>query len=85
MKLSDDEIEEYKHENYQMMAAISGKPISELIGESQNRPSYKENYCLIKQMYLKNCAEPISNQIADGHPTLKGRVCFGPSADCWES
>ena len=21
------------------------------------------------------------NQIADGHPTLKGRVCFGPSAD----
>jgi restriction system protein len=25
------------------------------------------------------------NQIADGHPTLKGRVCFGPSADFWGS
>jgi len=23
------------------------------------------------------------NQIAAGHPTLKGRVCFGPSADFW--
>lgn len=61
-KLSEEEIEEYKHENYQMMSAISGKPISELMGESTSRPNYKENYCLIKQMYLKNCAEPISSR-----------------------
>lgn len=60
-KLSEEEIEEYRNETYQMMSAISGKPISELMGES-SRPNYKENYCLIKQMYLKNCAEPISSK-----------------------
>jgi hypothetical protein len=60
-KLSEEEIEEYKYENFQMMAAMSGKPISELMGES-SRPNYKENYCLTKQMYLKNCIEPISSR-----------------------
>jgi len=42
-KLSEEEIEEYKHENYQMMAAIAGKPVLELMGESTSRPNYKEN------------------------------------------
>lgn len=60
-KLTEEEIEEYKYENFQMMAAMSGKTIPELMGES-SRPNYKENYCLIKQMYLKNCAEPISSK-----------------------
>jgi len=59
-KLTKEEIEEYKYENFQMMAAISGKPMSELMGESPNRPNFNENYCIIKQLYLKNCAEPIS-------------------------
>jgi hypothetical protein len=61
-KLSEEEIEEYKHENYQMMAAMSGKHVSELMGEPSSRPNFKHNYCLIKQMYLKNCSEPISSR-----------------------
>ncbi|KKG92428.1 hypothetical protein [Methanosarcina mazei] len=61
-KLTEEEIEEYKYENFQMMAAISGKPMSELMGESPNRPNFNENYCIIKQLYLKNCAEPISSK-----------------------
>ncbi|MDD3248339.1 MAG: hypothetical protein PHF18_16035 [Methanosarcina sp.] len=61
-KLSDEEIEEYKHENYQMMSALTGKSISELMGESPKRPNYDDNYCLVKQMYLKNCIEPISSR-----------------------
>lgn len=61
-KLTEEEIEEYRNGTYQMMAAMSGKPISELMGESPSRPNYDENYCLTKQMYLKNCAEPISSR-----------------------
>ena len=61
-KLTDEEIEEYKHENYQMMAAVARKPLSELMGETSKRPNFNENYCLIKQMYLKNCVDPISSK-----------------------
>ena len=61
-KLSDEEIEEYKHENYQMMAAVARKPLSELMGETSKSPNYDENYCFVKQMYLKNCIEPISSR-----------------------
>jgi Fe2+ or Zn2+ uptake regulation protein len=61
-KLTEEEIEEYRNGTYQMMAAMSGKTISELIGESPSRPNYDENYCLTKQMYLKNCIEPISSR-----------------------
>lgn len=61
-KLSEEEIEEYRNGTYQMMAAMSGKRISELIGESPRRPNYDEKYCLTKQMYLKNCIEPISSR-----------------------
>lgn len=62
MKLSEEEQEKKKFENYQMLSALTGKPISELTGEPSNRPNFKENYCLIKQLYLKNCAEPISSK-----------------------
>ena len=61
-KLTDEEIEEYKHDNYQMMAAVSGKSLSELLGETPDRSNFNENYCLIKQMYLKACVEPISSK-----------------------
>ena len=70
-KLSEEEIEEYKYENFQMMAAMSGKTISELIGESPSRPNFNENYCLVKQMYLKNCVEPILSK--DLFKTLKNQ------------
>ena len=61
-KLTDEEIEEYKHDNYQMMAAVSGKSLSELMGETPDRSNFNSNYCLIKQMYLKACVEPISSK-----------------------
>ncbi len=62
MKLTEEEIKEYQNDNYQMMAAIAGKPVSELMGESTSRPNFKHNYCLIKQMYLKNCIVPITSK-----------------------
>ncbi|KKG74335.1 hypothetical protein DU43_10615 [Methanosarcina mazei] len=61
-KLTEEEIEEHRNTTYQMMAAIAGKPVLELMGESPSRPNYDENYCLVKQLYLKNCAEPISSK-----------------------
>ena len=61
-KLTDEEIEEHKHDNYQMMAAVSGKSLSELMGETPDRSNFNENYCLIKQMYLKACVDPISSK-----------------------
>lgn len=61
-KLTEEEIEEHRNETYQMMAAISGKPISELIGESPKRGNYGEKDCLVKQLFLKNLVEPISSR-----------------------
>lgn len=60
--LSDEEIEEHKNENYQMMAAISGKPISEFVGNEVHRGNYGEKDCLVKQLFLKNLVEPISSR-----------------------
>ena len=55
----------------------------------KNKEEIKDNMelsCLQLGFYLASWGlYRGSNQIADGHPTLKGRVCFGPSADCWES
>lgn len=61
-KLTDEEIEEHKNENYQMMAAISGKPISEFVGNEVHRGNYGTKDCLVKQMFLKNLVEPISSR-----------------------
>ncbi|WP_410510172.1 hypothetical protein RSJ42_08655 [Methanosarcina hadiensis] len=61
-KLTDEEIEQHKNENYQMMAAISGKPISEFVGNEVHRGNYGEKDCLIKQSFLKNLVEPISSR-----------------------
>lgn len=61
-KLSDEEIEEHRNENYQMMAAIAGKSVSELIDENPKRGNYGEKDCLVKQMFLKNLVEPITSR-----------------------
>lgn len=61
-KMTEEEIEEHRNETYQMMAAMSGKPISELIGDEVHRGNYGEKDCLIKQMFLKNLVEPISSR-----------------------
>ncbi|WP_410509743.1 hypothetical protein RSJ42_05865 [Methanosarcina hadiensis] len=61
-KLTEEEIEERRNETYKMMAAISGKPISELMDNEVHRGNYGEKDCLIKQMFLKNLVEPISSR-----------------------
>jgi len=61
-KLTDEEIEQHKNENYQMMAAISGKSISEFVGNEVHRGNYGTKDCLVKQMFLKNLVEPITSR-----------------------
>ena len=54
--------------------------LAQLSGDEEYIKAYREGTDLHKLT-----ASKIFNQIADGHPTLKGRVCFGPSADFWGS
>jgi hypothetical protein len=61
MKLTEDEQEQMKLENYKMMSAISGKNLNDFIGNS-DKNNYSENDCLIKQLYLKNMVNPISSR-----------------------
>ena len=86
MKLTEEEQHELQMENYKMMAYVSGKSFSDLTGQAPTRADYPENYCLIKQMFLKNCVEDISSRQLyeslknQGYPakygTFKGLVSY---------
>ena len=66
VKLSNAEIEERKKQNIletaQMNSCISGIPLSHIIQSDVHRGNYSKNYCLIKQMFLKNLAEACSSR-----------------------
>lgn len=68
MKLTEEEQEKIKFENYEMMAAISGRNINDFI-ENNSKSNYNEKDCMIKLMYLKNMVYPISSR--DLFETLK--------------
>lgn len=68
MKLTEEEQEEMKVENYKMMSAISGRNINDFI-ENNSKSNYNEKDCMIKLMYLKNMVYPISSR--DLFETLK--------------
>ncbi|WP_424353661.1 hypothetical protein [Methanosarcina mazei] len=64
-KLSNAEIEERKKQNIlesaKINSCISGIPLSHIIQSDVHRGNYSKNYCLIKQMFLKNLADPCSS------------------------
>ena len=86
MKLTPEQQKEFQDENYRMMATVSGKSFTDLTGQPPTRADYPENYCLIKQMFLKNCVEDISSRQLfetlknQGYPakysTFKGLVSY---------
>lgn len=65
-KLSFDEIEQRKKqhiaESAKINSCVSGIPLSHIIQSDIHRGNYSKNYCLIKQMFLKNLAEPCSSR-----------------------
>lgn len=70
MDLAESEVQEYLLEPGDIL--INRVNSRELVGKAAVIPNE-----------LEKCV--FENQIAAGHPTLKGRVCFGPSADLWGS
>ncbi|HOW14518.1 hypothetical protein [Methanosarcina sp.] len=62
MKLDESEQKEKQLENYKMLSALTGKSINELMGDEVHRVNYNEKDCRIKQLYLKNCINPISSK-----------------------
>lgn len=60
--LTEEEQEEKKLEYYQTMSALTGKSISELMGNEQYKDNYPNNDCKSKELILKNCAESITSR-----------------------
>jgi hypothetical protein len=61
MKLGEEEQKEKQLENYKMMSALTGKSISELMGnEIQN--NYSDNDCKSKELILRTLYEPMTGK-----------------------